>query len=305
MSGAWSNDGVTSLTIPTGATSGARIIIDGLSGNVLVYDASNNLVGVINAADYFTGADFLPPGATFGILNGTTADTWVAMDPNGSGDAGYPSINLHLPRANGIDYNHGILEAVNFGAPNYNPTTLVRSPTAQSQNPFFVDEARVYAIARSTNGVSPSSVDLRADQVQLIRNDGANGCNVLVNGTVSVYDPANTSVKETWHGLPFATGWGNFGSGNVSGQYKLEPDNSVRVVGVIVTSAGWTANVTTALPAAYRPAHRIRQPCYGPGAFTGAINYLDLNTSGVLSLVFNPSAVGQIIELNASFPLDA
>lgn len=54
----WSNDQFTgTLVIPTGATTGARIEIDGLTGRIEVYDAANNLAYVIDGAI---------PGATAG-----------------------------------------------------------------------------------------------------------------------------------------------------------------------------------------------------------------------------------------------
>lgn len=40
-----------SLTIPTGATSGARIVIDGNAGTISVYNASNQLVTLIGGSD--------------------------------------------------------------------------------------------------------------------------------------------------------------------------------------------------------------------------------------------------------------
>ncbi len=42
---AWSNDNVTTLVIPTGATSGARIVLDGTTGEISVYNSANALVG--------------------------------------------------------------------------------------------------------------------------------------------------------------------------------------------------------------------------------------------------------------------
>lgn len=45
----WENDFLTSLTLPTGATSGARIVLDGTTDTELVYDASGNLIASIAA----------------------------------------------------------------------------------------------------------------------------------------------------------------------------------------------------------------------------------------------------------------
>jgi hypothetical protein len=58
----WSNDQFTgTLVIPTGATTGARIEIDGATGRIEVYDAANVLVYVIDGA--IPGATAGPAGA--------------------------------------------------------------------------------------------------------------------------------------------------------------------------------------------------------------------------------------------------
>lgn len=44
----WSNDSETTITLPTGATTGARVVIDGVTGAIEVYDASNNLAAVLS-----------------------------------------------------------------------------------------------------------------------------------------------------------------------------------------------------------------------------------------------------------------
>lgn len=46
----WSNDQPLILTLPGGATSGARIVIDGTRDAIFVYDASNNLAESLAAA---------------------------------------------------------------------------------------------------------------------------------------------------------------------------------------------------------------------------------------------------------------
>lgn len=45
MTGGWTNQGETTLVIPTGATTGARIVLDGTTGEIQVYNSANALVG--------------------------------------------------------------------------------------------------------------------------------------------------------------------------------------------------------------------------------------------------------------------
>lgn len=47
MGNSWSNTAVTTLVIPTGATTGARVVIDGTTGFITVYNAANQAVDTI------------------------------------------------------------------------------------------------------------------------------------------------------------------------------------------------------------------------------------------------------------------
>ncbi len=48
MPGSWSNDAITTLVIPTRATTGARLVIDGTTGSILIYNSANVLVGQLD-----------------------------------------------------------------------------------------------------------------------------------------------------------------------------------------------------------------------------------------------------------------
>lgn len=51
MGNSWSNTSTTTLVIPTGATTGARVVIDGTTGFISVYNAANQLVDTIGGPD--------------------------------------------------------------------------------------------------------------------------------------------------------------------------------------------------------------------------------------------------------------
>lgn len=51
MGNSWSNTSVTTLVIPTGATTGARVIIDGTTGLISIYNSTNELVDEIGGPD--------------------------------------------------------------------------------------------------------------------------------------------------------------------------------------------------------------------------------------------------------------
>lgn len=47
----WSDEFLTVITLPSGATTGARIVVDGESDRILIYDAAGNLAASIAATD--------------------------------------------------------------------------------------------------------------------------------------------------------------------------------------------------------------------------------------------------------------
>jgi hypothetical protein len=149
-----------SLVLPFGSTTGARIILDGVNGRIYVYNSTNDLIAILTPTTYTSGVTTVVAGFYTGILDGLASDQYIGLDPVGS-----PSLDIKLPQANGIDFSPGFVECINFGAPNYNPYLLLRSPLATTQV-HGTDDAQIAAITRSTNGVSPSSIDLRADQIQ-------------------------------------------------------------------------------------------------------------------------------------------
>lgn len=51
MANSWSNTFQSSLTLPTGATTGARIVLDGTNDEILVYNSAGQLVDTIGGPD--------------------------------------------------------------------------------------------------------------------------------------------------------------------------------------------------------------------------------------------------------------
>lgn len=69
---AWGNDTTTTLVVPTGATTGARVVINGLTGQIQVYNSSNTLVAQIDSAGIET---FASDGSA--VLTSAGATEWV------------------------------------------------------------------------------------------------------------------------------------------------------------------------------------------------------------------------------------
>lgn len=114
---AWSNDSISTLVIPTGATTGARVVIDGTTGLISVYNSSNQLVGqwggnsgcffeyaggvgsfveICGGEIQFGSTGFTPASNPTIIENGITAfGTSVIIDSGNSGGVNSSS-NLEL-----------------------------------------------------------------------------------------------------------------------------------------------------------------------------------------------------------------
>lgn len=88
MSNSWSNNAVRSITLPNGATTGARIVIDGDTDAIYEYDAANHLTGVwaasagtdpVHGIAYRAGFTEIDP-ATNRIINMSQAEV-LFQDP--------------------------------------------------------------------------------------------------------------------------------------------------------------------------------------------------------------------------------
>lgn len=114
----WSNNQFTgTLVIPTGATTGARIEIDGTTGRIEVYDAADVLVYVIDGS--IPGATAGPAGSPQAIMGATASLGYVQFPTNRAiedfasvllaavGDAGlateYATLQLQGPAVTGAN----------------------------------------------------------------------------------------------------------------------------------------------------------------------------------------------------------
>lgn len=88
----WSNDQFTgTLVIPTGATSGVRIVLDGTTGDILVYDAANQVVYRISGS--IPGAAAGPAGGSQVITEYTGTSARVAFPMNSPAENGRSTVS--------------------------------------------------------------------------------------------------------------------------------------------------------------------------------------------------------------------
>lgn len=165
----WSNsqfDGT--LTIPTGATSGARIVLDGTTGRIEVYDASDALVYVIDANT---------PGATAG----PAGDPQVVIDSTAT--TGRIRFPVNTTAENFISELTSLV--FNEGLANENISLQVRGPSVDAPA-----NDRLELLFSSQNADGSSDANL------LIRLAGGSSGNLLtLDKTVGLTVQRNTTIN--------------------------------------------------------------------------------------------------------------
>lgn len=267
--GAWSNDLQTSLTLPTGATSGARIVLDGTSDLISIYNSSGTLVDTIGGAN---GA--LTIGATSGghFVFDPTVNTLTAFDNVGHLSAswdvssgiityldntslsfvqiGNQAISLGnitsagmLPTASQISAAAHILP-VNA---TLDITSLVQVPTAPDSARIGLEPGTAATVTGSTGPVVTIDSPVSGTVTDL-----------WVTGSIIKTNTSNFNLPYTWQ-LPTAAA--NFQLGSTASanyqvmQYRFDAQNNLIVEGAMSATNNLAAGAYTlfTLPAAYRP----------------------------------------------------
>ena len=242
--GSWSNDAVTELTIPTGATTGERITINaGNDGAILLYNNADNLVASIAPA----------PGTDSG---GNTYPNGVAVGVQGQGQA---ILGFNPVSETGFIYFTGPLTTLSAQA--LISVFTQGAGTAEQQFVAFsspIDQANPDAVYLA---LYPSSEDGTAlCRMGRAYKDTAGTFHfweflgyqgVTTNpGTINAPQPGtgtsrtNVAVAETWHNLslnsPFTTNISPF----APARYRRGAENGGNVVklsGVVSPTAGVAA----------------------------------------------------------------
>jgi hypothetical protein len=251
---------ITGATVQT-AASGARLA---MTGNTLVmYDAGGL---VVMSQDATTGKLTI-------YQTGSAQKAYVRMDTA----FGTPEVAINVNSAKYVaDGGMGHTETAGDGGI---PTTQISSGASGGRN-----SAQLILFGQSTT--TGSSAPVAEFTV------GAGGA-VITDAPIYPFN-SGTGVVETWHAVPLAAGWTNFGAGHPTAQYRklASPANCIEVIGRTshAAVAGTTA-LSTALPAGYRPTNAQDVPCatFGNTASAVASAVLTLDTAGVLSFFNLPT----------------
>lgn len=237
----WSNDQFTgTLVIPTGATSGARIVLNGDLGVILVYDAGDNLIAAVAPA---SGTDSDGNDYPAGVMaQQGDNDNRATMSPLGSFSVIDPAVwdNASTwssqPPLSAFGLSTIIQSASNNVAPGNAPTALVLDPGDQAGTPHGT--------------------------VQLVSPGTGVDVDLEMTGQITEY---NGNSFDTY--APVVTGGGTATFTNLDGWYQRVGKMVLFNAYIVVNAAGSGATaVSVTAPSAIDRSNRQAIICHVDGA---------------------------------------
>jgi len=271
-----------SLVLPYGATSGQRIVLDGVDGVILVFDSTNTPIASISPVEVVNGSTVTYFEGTTSYSDAKNVAVHLSREDGEVAFESYPNINqftntgyikANNPYSAGANYNTGALE--------------IASPAvAGSQEHCVVTMYSENAAGTVDSHIQFRTVAAGVDSAIQLEVAGKIIAQVISGGV---------AANETWHNFTLQNSWVTWGAPGDTPGYRLMPDGTVQL-------RGWLKNGTLAdgtqiatLPAGYRPhaQQAWRLPCLS--TVTASMS-LSVDTNGNLA-VFGLGA-------NTDFSLD-
>jgi hypothetical protein len=294
----WDNSFQTIIVLPTGATSGSRIVLDGESGLILIYDADNNLIASISPDDTTDAA-----GNT--ILQGITdyvGSEYVQMDvgnlylgvlPDPANPAFVPVPGLLGIK--GDSSSIGLQSAANQDLPDSSflecVSGVLAAGTGHDTYPHHQVNGDIWVVVDALQGGNPHNN------------------NALIAAPVPLGQ--SFPVAETWHDVTLGTGWAT-GPG-ISGsypplQFRRDGLDNVHLFGTFhATSTTPSTIIGTGLIGvnlATLGGVSVIGPAQRMVSTGGAIPMYAENTGAIRSAALpTPIAVNDTFMINQSYPL--
>lgn len=303
------------LTVPYGATSGPRIVVDGVNGVIVVYDALGNPAESISPVAIAPSVTY-PNGLDAGFASYNDSGALVAqLGSSGlsvlSGTQGVEIIAslLGLVQQNfvtGLSFEGSPaaiqVQEVGGGGTGTLGWALFSAATTtgnSEQTSVQVSSPSQDGTVRAYGQLSYfSAAGSEFDYVKWT-NTGAN-----VTGTITGIQPgSNPAVADTWHNFPFNTNWSNSPGKPV--QYIRMGDGTALIKGWPAFSGTLSSGaIIGTLPTGYRPPSQIHLEMV-PIAFAApATVQCQIDTSGNVQLFFGASIASPTFALDGfRFPL--
>lgn len=266
---------ILTLTIPTGATTGERIVIDGVNGVIDVYDNNNDKTveigeGVIqvgfspNSAIVLTASGEDPFGnPTSTILFETFNTTAAASASIGVG---------HDVAGLGEDF-FGITGPAQSTVPGFWEIDMV---SGSNSVPPFIFVPTLYILYHTDNNPEGGVQVVQAFNNAFTKTLGSAIPAIAIDSGWPIVS------DQVWSNVPLVNSWANVGGAFQIAEYRLMADGTVMMHGSVT---GGTSTTVATLPVGYRPLGTV-QFAVGGGATVaaGASLRVGITAAGVVTI---------------------
>ena len=260
----------STFTLPTGATTGLRIVLNADLGAIFMYDSTNFLVASIAVA---AGIDPYGNNYVAGFTSYSFSPTTFTQIDDGFLRVGQRGVG-------GPDLAEAGEVVSAFGG-----VTLYTSGTQTPTSPDAVVMELISGADNQTLGSASGPVS------QLRDADGLSAINASVAGAWVRSTLVGTIEKWVFPGLN--AGFTRVGFANEFGlQYRIDAEDNLIIVGSVSDTVGRAANANPTiftLPAAFRPQAGLRTPIYQSSGASGSIAFAVVQAGGAV-IVLNPTA---------------
>lgn len=280
------------FTVPFNATTGARIVLDGTTGRINVYNSSNVLIACIDPQSLI-GA--VGPGVYIGTdLNNVLTNAWASLTPFSNNNT-IATLSLAPAGLYGLRFDGfpGTITAELIDGGSANPSQAGMTLASPIDNNFGVGSAtsQIILLTDSHDGGASQPANITFLSTDIFFNlNKANTTQTHVRlDTTGVLAPAgyapNPSVGMTsvdnWNTLSLVNGW----SGTFKYRAVMSPANCIQLLSTTLT-AGTKADGTTigTLPLGWRPSQNFDVLCSVNGTVSGGQNpHFAVGSTGVIS----------------------
>lgn len=292
---------ITYFVIPSGATSGQRIVFDGVLGEIDLYNSANQLVGQWKPSQ-------------FGIFAGTpNVGQSITIKPNSPTDSNRPAIEFFITVGGGqaaidaTDNGSGAANLNIFSANYLNGAgvTVTSSVQCHTGSASLLVIGQDGLLRGGNIGLNDASANLTWYDIQNVspqlralvactnapavkhavyNSSGVQVTSMLMTGTNTTVD--NPILRDTtWQAFTLFNGWTGAGAPNVP-FYRMMPDGTIQFTGLITKAlAPVNGEKCLSVAAAYVPR--------GTPAFTAHSN---LTVTGSQKIIIDASGNGNIYD---------
>lgn len=323
----WSSEYLVIFTIPTGATTGQRIVIDGTTGTIKVYNSANQLVDVIGGPQ---GAIIMgaAPGPQF-QFNEPSAGILTTYDASGNISAQWnpgansftmlDNTNLKFVQLTGSQVAWGLIAAAGDL-----PTVTELSNAAyilieDTVSPFTAVNMQL------VSPIGPNTATADYILMKMESGQGGSATGSANNPTITIQDLLSTSAVDIllsgnlantddggittgWQTPTLGSGWAN--SAIRSSRpltYRFDCEDNVHFAGSLNTTSATPANPIFTTPSPYVPKHNQAFTVLHENSGGTLINICSgfWTTTGLFE-IFSAGTIssGDIFTFNETLPMD-